>query len=269
LVDQTRWSVVADETFSRITTMLLGRSDVSPDLTMVYLGGPDVASHRFWQYSWPELYEYEVAPGGIAQLHDRIERFYVEADRMIGEVVAAAPVDANVLVCSDHGFRAVSRRAPNAAGFSAHHLEGPPGIVVMAGPDIARVGAEELLSADLSIRPRNLGRVLEVAPVIHYLLGIPLARDLPIADGGALMKNGVADGLKRARSPVPSIDSHDGGFRAPSAPLSVSDDKVRSYEAFLESLGYLGVAGEGFEQVSPGERPPEQEGDKKSPGSGR
>src|SRR5690606_21894067 len=144
MVDQTRWSVASDETFSRITTRLLEREDVDPDLTMVYLGGPDVASHRFWQYAYPSLYAYEVSPPGVAELGDRIERFYVEADRMIGEIVAAAPADANVLVCSDHGFHAVSTGAPNPNGFSAHHLDGPPGIVVLAGPDVRPIGAEEL-----------------------------------------------------------------------------------------------------------------------------
>ncbi|MFG0316593.1 MAG: alkaline phosphatase family protein [Planctomycetota bacterium JB042] len=270
LDDQTRWSVAADESFAAVATALLERPDVEPDLTMVYLGGPDVASHRFWRYAYPYLYDYDVPAGGVAELAGRIERFYVEADRMIGEIVAAAPDDANVIVCSDHGFHAVSTRRPNPNGFSAHHLDGPPGVIVMAGPDVKAVGADELLSDDRNVRPRNLGQVLEIAPVIHHLLGIPLARDLKVPDGGALMKNTVSDALKAARPPVPAVDSHDDGFRAPSAPLGVDEEKVRDFEAWLESLGYLGVGGDGYEATSPRDAPPPPEdGAKKSPGSGR
>lgn len=271
MVDQTRWSVAADETFVRITTTLLARPDVDPDLTMVYLGGPDVASHRFWRYAWPHQFQYEVPAGGIAELSDRIERFYVQADRMIGEVVAASPEDANFIVCSDHGFYAVATRAPNLSGFSAHHLDpAPPGVIVMAGPDVKQYGADELLSEDRSIPPRNVGQVFEIAPVVQHLLGIPLARDLKVADGGALMKNAVSDALKTARPPIPSIPSHDDGFREPTAPLGVDDEKVRGITAWLESLGYLGVGGDGFEPTSPNDPPTRPEdGDKKSPGSGR
>jgi len=267
MVNQTRWSVSADETFAAVATHLLERPDVEPDLTMVYLGGPDVASHRFWRYAWPELYSYKIPEGGIAELGQRIEKFYVQADRLIGEIVAAAPSDANVIVCSDHGFKATSLRAPNPAGFSAHHLKGPPGVVVMAGPDIRPIGTEEILG-DLKTRPLDLGQVLEVAPFIHHLLGIPLAESLRVPDGGSLMKKALSKEFASARPPIPSVETHDDGFRSPSAPLGVDEEQVRQIREWMDSLGYTGVGGGTFEQTSPKDTK-DRDGTKKSGGSGR
>ena len=54
---------------------------------------------------------------------------------MVGEILAAAPSDANVIICSDHGFHAVNTDGRSSDGFSAHHMDGPPGVVILSGPD--------------------------------------------------------------------------------------------------------------------------------------
>jgi predicted AlkP superfamily phosphohydrolase/phosphomutase len=68
------------------------------DLTLVYFRSADIVSHHEWiedGSAGPE------AVGGPS-----VARVYRAIDREIGKLVAAAGRDANVLVVSDHGFRA-------------------------------------------------------------------------------------------------------------------------------------------------------------------
>ena len=227
-VAETRWSVSADAAFAGIARYLLQKPDVSPDLTLVYLGGPDVASHRFWRYQNPELFQYQISEQAIAALSEIIHRFYEEADRMVGEILGAAPQDANVIVCSDHGFTAFATATRDPSGVSAHHLDGPPGVIILAGPDIRAGG----VSDDL------LGRVLEVAPVVLYLLGIPTARNMEFPDGGSLARQAVRERLLADRPPRPEVDSHDIGFRPPVAPSTVSETMNDDILEWMRQLGY-------------------------------
>jgi len=79
------------------------------DLMLVYFRAVDIESHGFWSYFEPE--RFPPPDGGPsaeerAALADRIPRVYRATDRAIGEILAAAPAATNVLVVSDHGFRA-------------------------------------------------------------------------------------------------------------------------------------------------------------------
>ena len=238
LVAQTRWSVSADAAFTSIATRLLSKPEVTPDLTLVYLGGPDVASHRFWRYRSPEEFEYPIGEASVTALSEIIDRFYAEADRMIGELIAAAPAQANLIVCSDHGFRPYSRDRRDPSGISAHHLEGPPGVIILAGPDIeAGVGREAILGAGDG-DPLPLGRVLEITPLVLYLLDIPRARRMDVADGGSLLRQAVSKPLLARRSPDPTIDSHDLGFRPASRPEQVTPEMTDDILKWMDQLGY-------------------------------
>ncbi|MFH0943783.1 MAG: alkaline phosphatase family protein [Planctomycetota bacterium] len=228
LVAETRWSVSADAAFAGITRHLLEKPEVKPDLTLVYLGGPDVASHRFWRYQNPDLFHYPIDGRAIAALSEIIHRFYEAADRMVGQILAAAPQDANVIVCSDHGFTAYATDARDPTGVSAHHLDGPPGVIFLAGPDIRAGGVQDLV----------LGRVLEIAPLVLYLLEIPLARDLDIPDGGSLLRQTVREGVLAGRPPRPEVATHNTGFRPPVAPSTVSETMNDDILEWMRQLGY-------------------------------
>lgn len=79
------------------------------DLMMVYFRSVDIESHNYWRYWQPERFDPpdpSLSAAELAARAERIPRVYRATDRAIGEIVAAAPADANVIVVSDHGFRA-------------------------------------------------------------------------------------------------------------------------------------------------------------------
>jgi hypothetical protein len=260
MVAQTRWSESADATYAEIARTLLPRmaqEGTPPDLTMVYLGGPDVASHRFWRYRDPAPFGYPIPPESIAELADTIHRFYAETDRQLGTLLAALPAGGNVIVCSDHGFGPYATERPHPTGISGHHFDGPPGIVVAAGPDIEPdpAGAAKLLGS-ASGEVKVVGRLYEVAPLAMHLLGIPLSQNLAAPDGGLLLRSFVSRELLAKRKPEPLVYSHDEGFRLATDTRHVGDDQATDALAWMEQLGYISNNGKGregrFEEVLPG-----------------
>ena len=78
------------------------------DLTLVYLRGPDVVSHPYWKYFQVQDSE-EVDSERIDQFGERVPLAYEAVDRIVGELVAAAPAKTNFLITSDHGFTSFRR----------------------------------------------------------------------------------------------------------------------------------------------------------------
>ena len=183
LWDNCLWSFRADATYLRIANVLL--DDPEPyDLLAVYLGGPDVAGHRFWRYWQPELYENEPAPEQVANFGQVIEDYYVYVDQAIGELVAKLGPDVRVVVVSDHGMTPVRRWArfdpddpPNMV-VSAHHFDAPPGVIIAAGPDIRRIGIArppaELQRSDLT----TPASVMDITPTLLFLMNLPVGQDM-------------------------------------------------------------------------------------------
>jgi len=79
------------------------------DLILVYLRGPDVVSHPYWQYFQPPENE-EVSQEKIELFGERVPAAYDAVDKLVGEVVAAAPADTNFFITSDHGFTAKEKQ---------------------------------------------------------------------------------------------------------------------------------------------------------------
>jgi predicted AlkP superfamily phosphohydrolase/phosphomutase len=75
------------------------------DLLLVYFRDPDITSHLFWKAFEPEKFSHspaEITPEDAA----RIPNAYENIDRALGRLLTAAAADTNVLLISDHGFRA-------------------------------------------------------------------------------------------------------------------------------------------------------------------
>jgi hypothetical protein len=255
-VQQTAWSVASDRTYSAVAQAMM-RAHPAP-LNLVYFGGTDVVGHRFWRYyepdafAWParadseELWQ-RVAPGApelgelfgnaasSAALARAIPNYYEWFDEELGGLIEAAGPGANVIVISDHGFHAHSTEAPNAKLITGHHLDGPPGVIVAAGPAFARQGgAEEFVRSDAIV---PCGNVLAIAPTLLALMGIPASREMPErAVERILVGPAHAHG---ARSPVAT---HDEGFHPP-AKRSVPPEMEQAFRERYGGLGYLGLEG--------------------------
>jgi tetratricopeptide (TPR) repeat protein len=199
------------------------------DLTLVYYEATDTIGHLFARYLPPRL-------PGITQ--EEVDRFgsalpaaYVWADELLGELLAAAHEDTTVMVISDHGFYVGEARPATAIedfGAGAPSWHRLYGIGVMAGPGIPH---GELSRAT----------ILDVAPTVLGLLGLPRAADMQgrpwveAAGGGA------------------ELASYERLSRRRPASTAVSDpaqDRERIRE--LVALGYLSAAAlEGLDDPAP------------------
>ena len=75
------------------------------DLILAYFRGTDAVSHKYWKYWEPEAFE-SVDPGVLEAKKDIVPDKYVQTDKAIGDIIAAAPPNTNFFVVSDHGFHA-------------------------------------------------------------------------------------------------------------------------------------------------------------------
>jgi hypothetical protein len=238
LWDGCLWSFRSDAVYQRIALGLLAEKQPF-DFLAIYFGAADVFGHRFWRYAYPELFQVPPSEEERRLLGHFVHATYRELDRMVGELVAAAPESANILVLSDHGMRPANReRAFHEKGalrtlFSAAHADAPPAFFVAAGPDIAR---QERTVAELRGSPLpQAGSVMDMSPTILVLLGLPVGSDMQGEVLGEVLREGFL-----AEHPVTFVGSHtppDWAHAGGEAMLGIPDAEERLEQ--LRALGYV------------------------------
>ncbi|MED5329817.1 MAG: alkaline phosphatase family protein [Planctomycetota bacterium] len=256
LIPETLWSIQADQTYYAVAHEVL-RHDLA-DLNMVYFGGTDVSAHRFWRYYEPDVFEWPDNPQvdrlvaeqlkslfpatsvetvrelvatteGDRALSEVVPNYYRLMDNMLGGLLEVVGEGVTVIIVSDHGFHASSTQTPNAKFITGHHQDAPPGVIIAAGPGIARQGnVEEFLETG---RLPSRGTVFHVAPTVLALLGIPPDKEMKHGVYRALLADEVAE-----RGAMKPIESHDEGFR--SAEVRPMPEEMD--EAFRRAMGQLG-----------------------------
>jgi Type I phosphodiesterase / nucleotide pyrophosphatase len=183
-----------------------------PDLLLVYTNLVDAVEHKFWRYYEPARFG-AVAAEDVADFGDTIPRAYAHVDAELAALVAGVGPDTVVLVVSDHGHHAALKDGV----FSGEHADAPPGILVAAGPGIRAGG-----------RIDGAG-IIDVAPTLLALLGLPVADDMP---------GHVLSELFAAPPRVERVATYRDVLPAPTtgAPAPALDDGVRER---LRALGYL------------------------------
>jgi tetratricopeptide (TPR) repeat protein/predicted AlkP superfamily phosphohydrolase/phosphomutase len=222
LLNRFRTVIAAGETYHAVALRRIRAEDAA--LRMFYYEGPDTTSHLFMKYRPPLLegttkQEMDLF-GGI------IDRYYERQDRFIGEIAEAVGDEADLILVSDHGFKSDNNRPPNSdstieAGKAAE-WHSPLGVLVAAGPDFKRAAVISAAS------------VLDVAPTILSLFGLPVARDM---DGQPLTEALEPGFLEK--HPVAWIDSY-GGIRRQSAETAIASAGDKDVVEKLRSLGYIG-----------------------------
>jgi predicted AlkP superfamily phosphohydrolase/phosphomutase len=76
------------------------------DLTLLYLRGVDISCHFHWRAFAPEDFP-DLEPRQLGRERELIAREYELVDRTLGNVLAAAGRDVNMILMSDHGFEAM------------------------------------------------------------------------------------------------------------------------------------------------------------------
>jgi hypothetical protein len=240
LWNNTSWAFRADTIYMRVARALL-ESDGPPDLLMVYFGGPDVAGHRFWRYAYPASFDDPPTDEEREAYAGIIRDYYRYVDEGIGAVLEDAPPDATVLVLSDHGMHAVNLDQtfdpdlPPANVNSGDHQDAPDGMFVAAGSGIRRDGGlEKALAGGPSDLP-SVGNVLDIAPTVLALKGVPVGSDME----GIILQN-VLDRDFLKRHPPRYVPTHDSAEWLASRPDQIYSPAVeRERIDQLKALGYL------------------------------
>jgi predicted AlkP superfamily phosphohydrolase/phosphomutase len=94
--------LIADRVFSR-SAVDLARNGY--DLILLYLRGVDISCHYHWRAMEPEAFP-AADPDELRAERELIAREYDLVDRTLGELLAAAGSEVNIILMSDHGFDA-------------------------------------------------------------------------------------------------------------------------------------------------------------------
>ncbi len=238
--DQTLWAFRADATYIEVARDIL-RSGEPFDLLSVYVGGPDVAAHRFWRYAHPEEFTNPPSREQIDNYGNIIDDYYAYVDRVLGEIIQAAPDSATVIIVSDHGMHAINNERifspedPPQYTNSAHHLDAPPGVFIAAG---AHIRSARRAGAGARVKPGVtpvVGGVLDIAPTLLALKGIPLGEDL---DGQLL--RGVVETAWLEDHPIRYLRTHDTSEWQAARQERIREAVAQSERLEqLRSLGYI------------------------------
>jgi hypothetical protein len=164
-----------------VTQQIL-RENEGLEVLMLYIGEFDVASHALWPYRFPADY-----PQGSVHRHDIdalgpvFDRYAIDLDTHLGELLGGFRETPNVLIVSDHGA------GPSEVATIWHGWHGPRGVFVAAGPDIPR-------------DPRFLSiSYLDVVPTMLDLLNFDQPADLA---GKSVLRMRTAVGTESALVPA-------------------------------------------------------------------
>jgi hypothetical protein len=203
-------ALAPDVTYARAAEVL--RRAYSPSLLVISTHGYDLAGHVFYRYAHPEAFG-DVGSAEARGYGRALERYAALAERWVGEIERDLGPEDVLVVLSGYGLapaplwrRLVGTLTGTAVG-AASHGGAPDGVLLVAGGGI-RPGAV----------PQNAS-VLDVAPTLLYLLGLPVARDM---EGRVLTE--ILEPAFARQHPVTFIPSYESLAVAPAAPGTALDD---------------------------------------------
>ncbi len=223
--------LASTRSYAAIASALLARH--RPDLSMIYFEGIDQVNHRFAHFLPPALSMTRGTEPSLAEaFQGAIPGFYRLQDRIIGELLDAAGPECVVLVISDHGFANGAERPVD----SPPDIEGRPGlwhtmdgVLIAAGPGIRRGKIDDPM------------QMLDMAPTILAMLGLPAAQDMPGRAIPGLFEPEPA--TPASSTPIASYDSLGAplqGF-APQASTPADAEMLEN----LRALGYIQSGADG------------------------
>ena len=177
-----------------------------PALFVLGFHGYDAVGHAFYRDAHPEAFG-DVRPEDVRRYGRVLERYASLLGRFVSELEKELEPSDVLLVVSAHGLEPTPlwRRLLGALSgtdvTAASHAAAPPGLLLAFGEGI-RPGAT-LAGAS----------VLDVAPTLLYLLGLPVARDME----GRVLTEMLEPGYARDH-PVTFIPSYEGLAVAPAVP---------------------------------------------------
>ena len=196
-------ALAPDLTYQRAGSVL--RAAYDPAFFGTYFYGLDVVGHGFLRFALPERFG-DVRPEEVRRYGKVLDRYTAQLGQWLGDLAQGLRPGEILLVVSGYGMEPVPLWRRLLAGLggdpatSGTH-EGAPDGFLMAVGDGVRPGAA-LGSAS----------VLDVAPTVLYLMGLPVARDME----GRVLTEIVEEDFTRAH-PVTFVPSYESLAVAPVA----------------------------------------------------
>jgi len=111
-----------------------------PDLLTLTVYSVDALGHRFWRYHEPEAFG-DVPRADVKRWGSVIQDAYRQADSVFGEIVEMLPPETQIVMLSDHGFKALEESEENTSAFTPRTERLQARLVEKLGPvDVFRVG---------------------------------------------------------------------------------------------------------------------------------
>lgn len=151
-----RWAFLSDLINLDVGASLI--AEMEPDLSFVYLGGLDAVSHRFLAFATPEFFKGQLPPDALARYRGVLGNYYGFIDSAVNRLYRLKDDRTIFIICSVNGIHP----SGGAPGISGAHDRGPPGVLIVRGPDIAP-----------SPTPVDIATV-DIAPTILAGLGMPI-----------------------------------------------------------------------------------------------
>jgi predicted AlkP superfamily phosphohydrolase/phosphomutase len=167
--DLVQRALAPDLTYHRAGAVL--RAAYDPPFFATYYYGLDVVGHAFTRFAEPDRFG-DVGPEEVRRFGQARERYAALLSSWVGEAAAALRPGEVLIVVSAYGMQPLPlwRRVGEALGgdptLSGTHLGAPDGFLLVVGDGI-RPG---VVLRDAS--------VLDLAPTILYVMGLPVARDM-------------------------------------------------------------------------------------------
>jgi hypothetical protein len=183
-----------------------------PALFVIDFHGYDAVGHSFYREAHPEAFG-NVPPEDARRYGHVLERYLSWLGRYLSELEKSLEPGDLLLVVSVHGleptplWRRLFGVLSGTEVAAASHAAAPPGLLLAYGEGI-RPGA--VLSN---------ASILDVAPTLLYLLGLPVARDME----GRVLTEMLEPGYAREH-PVTFIPSYEGLAVAPAIPGAPVDE---------------------------------------------
>jgi predicted AlkP superfamily phosphohydrolase/phosphomutase len=199
-------ALAPDLTYQRAGAVL--RSAYDPSFFATYVYGLDVVGHAFLRFAEPDRFG-DVRPEEVRRYGRVLDRYLSLVGQWIFEAEKGLGPDDVLVVVSAYGLRPVPlwRRLFSPRERSGTHADAPEGLILAVGGGI-RPGSI-LLGAS----------ILDVAPTLLYLSGLPIGRDMD----GRVLAEMVEEGYAGAH-PVSYIPSYESLATHPGPPLPPLED---------------------------------------------
>jgi hypothetical protein len=210
-------ALAPDLTYRRVGNLL--RSTYDPPFFATYVYGLDVVGHSYLRFARPDRFG-DVSPAEARRYGRSLDRYTALAGHWIGEAMQELEAGEILLVVSGYGMEPVPLWRRLIAGLvgdrerSGTHASAPEGFIMAVGdgirPGVVLKGAS----------------VLDVAPTILYLSGLPVARDME----GRVLTEMLEDDFARAHPVtfIPSYESLDVAPPRPAGPLPALNEDGES-----------------------------------------